>query len=162
MAKTFEIMYQAAGAGTGLTVQMDVYKPDKSLDAIQSGVATEVGVTGRYHLTFDADAPDWYVEISDNAGGKAVKHFGQEKYDAHGSEAARNSLTTAVANVQTAVDAAALAIANLEVSLGVTDSKVDTVITGVVDLQTGVLALSAALATIDTKIDGISAPPMVG
>jgi len=162
MAKTFEIMYQAAGAGTGKIVQMDVFKPDKTVDAVQSGVATEVGTTGRYYMSFDADAPGWYVEISDDAGGKAVKHFGQEKYDAHGSEADRTGLVTAVANVQTAVDAVAVAITTLDTALGVTDGKVDTVVTGVGSLQTDVTALAAALAAIDTKIDGISAPPMVG
>ena len=111
--KTFEIMYQAAGAGTGKTVQFDIFKPDKTIDAVQSGIGAEVGTTGRYYKSFDADAPGWTVEISDDAGGKAVKHFGQEKYDAHGSEAGRNGLISAVADVQTAVDAAALAISTL-------------------------------------------------
>lgn len=162
MAKTFEVLYQAAGAGTGLTVTMDIYKPDKTKDAIQSGTATEIGTTGRYYMSFDADAPGWSVEISDSAGGKAVKHFGQEKYDAHGMEGGISGLVTAVGNVQTAVDAAVSAIGDLDTALGATDVKVDTVVTGIGNLQTDVTALAAALVTIGDKIDNISEGPMVG
>ena len=43
-----------------------------------------------------------------------------------------------------------------------TDGKVDDVLTGIGDLATDVLALGAALVLIDSKVDGISAPPMVG
>lgn len=160
--KTFEIMYQAAGAGTGKTVQFDVFKPDKTIDAAQSGVGGEIGNTGRYYRSFDADAPGWTVEISDDAGGRAVSHISQERYDAHGAAGGINAVLLVVADVQTAVDAANLAIAALDTALGVTDGKVDTVISNVGDVQTDVTAALAALAVIDGKVNNISAPPMIG
>jgi len=162
MAKTFEIIYQAAGAGTGKTVQFDVIKPDKTVDATQSGVAVEIGTTGRYYKSFDADAPGWTVEISDNAGGKAVKHFGQEKYDAHGVAGGINAVILAVADVQTAVDAANVAIGVLDAAITIVDGKVDSAIIDIDGVQTDLTAALAALAIIDGKVNSISAPPMVG
>ena len=162
MAKTFEILYQAAGAGTGKTVQFDVFKPDKSLDAGQSGVGVEVGATGRYHKSFDADAPGWFVEISDNAGGKAVKHIGQDKYDAHGISGGIGAVITAVGDVQTAVDGLVAAVGDLNTAVGAVDGKVDDVTTNIDSIQTAVGGLATTLAAMDIKLDGISAPPMVG
>lgn len=120
MAKTFEVIYQAAGAATGLMVQVDVFKPDKSQDLTQSGVATEIGTTGRYYKSFDADAPGWVAEISDTNGGKAVQKFGKPEFDGH----------------------------------GVADA--------VADVQTGIAALATTLAAIETKVNSLVAPPMVG
>jgi len=160
--KTFEILYQAAGAGTGKTVQFDVYKPDKSLDAVQSGVGAEVGTTGRYHKSFDADAPGWFVEISDDAGGKAVKHIDQDRYDAHGLEGGIGAVLVAVGDVQTAIVALDLAVGNLNTAVATVGGKVDTVVTGVGSLQTSVGGLATTLASMDIKIDALVAPPMVG
>jgi len=70
-----EVLYQAAGAESGLIVTMDVYRPDKSQDVGQSGTANEIGTTGRYYMAFAADAPGWFVLIHDNAGGNAVRQF---------------------------------------------------------------------------------------
>ena len=116
--KTFEVVYQTAGAGTGKVVQVDVYKPDKTLDATQSGVAVEIGTTGRYYKSFDADAPGWFVEISDNAGGKAVKHFGKDSWDGHG-------VADLVADVQTAVDGLVSSVSDLGSQLTVISGKID-------------------------------------
>lgn len=162
MAKTFEILYQAAGAGTGKTVQFDVYKPDKSLDAVQSGAGAEIGTTGRYHKSFDADAPGWFVEISDDAGGKAIKHIDQDRYDAHGIEGGIAGVITAVGNVQTAVNGLVIAVGDLNTALGETDGKVDGLVTGQGAIQTAVGGLATTLAAMDIKIDGLVAPPMVG
>lgn len=153
--KTFETIYQAAGAGTGKTVQFDVYKPDKTLDATQSGMATEIGTTGRYHFSFDADAPGWSCEISDNAGGKAVKHFGKDKWDSHG-------VADAVADVQTGVNAANSALAALDSAITGIDSKVDAIDTNVTGVATAVTALGTQLSTIEAKVDALAQPPMVG
>lgn len=160
--KTFEILYQAAGAGTGKTVQFDVYKPDKSLDVTQSGVGTEVGTTGRYHKSLDVDAPGWFVEISDDAGGKAIKHIDQDRYDAHGLEGGIGTVLTAVGDVQAAIVALDSAVGNLNTAVATVGGKVDTVVTGVGSLQTSVGALAVTLAAMDIKIDGLVAPPMVG
>ena len=160
--KTFEILYQAAGAGTGKTVQFDVYKPDKSIDAVQSGVGAEVGTTGRYHKSLDVDAPGWFVEISDDAGGKAIKHIDQDRYDAHGIAGGIAGVITAVGDVQTAVTALNTAVGDLNTAVVTVGGKVDTAVAGVSSLQTSVTALAAVLATMDIKIDGLVAPPMVG
>jgi len=155
MAKTFEILYQAAGAGTGKTVNVSVYKPDKTLDATQSGTATEVGTTGRYHKAFDADAPGWFCEIEDSDGGKAIKHFDQDRYDSHG-------VADAVADVDTAVAAANTALSNLDTALSALDTKTSTIIADVGTVQSDVTSLLSQLATVSTKIDNLDAPPMVG
>jgi len=70
-----QVLYQPSGAGTGLIVTMDVYRPDKTKDDIQSGTAVEIGSTGRYYFLFNADGPGWFVLIHDDAGGYAVKQF---------------------------------------------------------------------------------------
>jgi hypothetical protein len=155
MAKTFEIVYQAAGAGTGKTVQVDVYKPDKSKDEDQSGEATEVGTTGRYYKAFDAGAPGWFVEISDNAGGKAVKHFDKDAWDTHG-------IADAVADAKTAVDSVASAIATLDTAVGGVSTDLSTVSGDVTDIKAVTDGLSTALGTIGDKLDALESPPMVG
>jgi len=155
MAKVFEVTYQAAGAGTDLTVQMDVFKPDKTQDVSQSGTMDEIGTTGRYYKSIIADNPNWFVEISDNAGGKALKHFGKTEYDGHG-------VVDLVANVQTAVDNVAAAIAVLQGLIGSVDGKVNTIDTNVDDLVTGVSALATQLGVIEEKMDELNRPPMIG
>ena len=70
-----EVIYQAAGAATGLTVTFDVYKPDQTKDTFQSGIAVPIGATGRYYIAFSADGPGWFVLIEDSNDGKAVKYF---------------------------------------------------------------------------------------
>lgn len=155
MAKTFEVIYQAAGAGTGKTVQVDVYKPDKSLDAVQSGTAIEIGTTGRYYKSFDADAPGWSIQCSDTDGGKAVKNYGPDIYDAAG-------VTDAVADVQTAVNAVSDAISALDTALGGVSSDLGAVGSNVSDIKAVTDTLNASLATISNKIDALESPPMVG
>jgi len=148
MAKTFEVIYQAPGAAAGATVQVDVYKADKTLDTVQSGAATPIGTTGRYYKTFDADDAGWHVEISDDQGGKAVKHFGKPEWDSHGIFDLVGDVQTAVTAVQASVDA-------LDTALGVTDGKVDAIAVDV----TGIIA---TLASMDVKLDGLANPPMIG
>jgi len=155
MAKTFEVVYQAAGAATGKTVQIDVYKPDKSKDEAQSGAATEIGTTGRYYKSFDADAPGWSIQCSDNDGGKAVKHYGPDIYDAAG-------VTDVVADVQTAVDAVALAIATLDTAVGGVSTDLGAVAGDVTDIKKVTDGLSEALGAISDKVDALESPPMIG
>jgi hypothetical protein len=69
------VLYQAAGSVSGLIVTMEVYRPDATQDVAQSGTAAEIGNTGRYYLAFTADAPGWFVLITDNAGGSGIKQF---------------------------------------------------------------------------------------
>jgi len=153
--KNFEVVYQAAGAGTGKTVQVDVYKPDKTKDVAQSGVAVEIGATGRYYKSFDADMPGWFVELSDDAGGKAVKHFGKDAYDAHG-------VSDLVADVQTAVGSVASAVAALDLAVGGVSTYLVGVADDVINIKAVTDGLNVALAAISNKIDDLDAPAMVG
>jgi hypothetical protein len=155
VAKTFEVIYQAAGAGTGKTVNMKVFKPDKSEDATQAAVLTEIGTTGRYYGQFDAEAPDWSVQVEDDGGGKGVRHFGRDKWDSHG-------VADLVADVQTAVDAVASSISTLQTTVTGIETKV-----GEIDLETegitsAVSALETHLSGIEDKIDALESPPMIG
>ncbi len=70
-----QVLYQAGDSVSGLIVTMDVFRPDKTQDTNQSGTANEIGQTGRYYFTFNANAPGWFVLIHDNAGGNGVRQF---------------------------------------------------------------------------------------
>lgn len=159
MAKSFEVQYQAAGAGTGKTVQMNVYKPDHTKDEDQSAELVEIGTTGRYYGSFEADAPDWSIQIDDDAGGKCIRVFDKPAYDATGVPAL---VTLLVGNVQTAVDNVAAAIDTLQSLTGTMDGKIDTVGANVDNLITGVASLATELGVIVGKIDALEAPPMIG
>jgi len=69
------ILYQSPGAQSGLTVTVDVFRPDKSQDSTQSGTANEIGTTGRYYFSFTADNEGWFALIHDDAGGNGVRQF---------------------------------------------------------------------------------------
>lgn len=111
MAKQFEVRYQAPGCQSGKTVQMNVYKPDDSLDATQSVTMTEIGTTGRYKGSFIADAPNWSVHVSDDAGGKQIKLFDKPAWDSHG-------VADLVADLQAAVDAVATVVDDIQTQVG--------------------------------------------
>lgn len=132
MSKAFEVIYQAAKNAT--TAQLDVYKPDKTLDATQSGAMTQIGTTGRFYKSFDADAPGWSVQCSDNKNGSATKAYDKPLYDTHG-------IADLVADVQ-------LDVAELHTLAETVDGKVDGLVTSV--------------SEIDGKIDDLGSPPMIG
>lgn len=103
--KTFEVIYQGPNGQSGLTVQMDVYDAAKVKDVAQSLPLTEIGTTGRYYGSFNADAAGWHVQISDPAGGRAVKHFGRDAFDAHGVTELVAALDAHLTAVEAKVDA---------------------------------------------------------
>lgn len=86
VGKEIKVMYQAAGAGTGKTIEMIVYDElqvvspfDTDIPPGQSLAAMpEIGATGRYRATFTPDVEgDWMVQIRDSVAdsGKVVKHY---------------------------------------------------------------------------------------
>lgn len=159
--KTFEVMYQAAGAGSGKTVNMKVFKEDHTEDVGQATTLTEIGTTGRYHGVFDADSEKWSVQVEDNSGGKCVMQLGKRWWVRH--------IVDLVGDVQTAIDTANVAIGNLATSLGVVDGKVDvlgtnvdSLVAGQGSISTDITALGTAIATIEGKIDDLESPPMIG
>jgi hypothetical protein len=153
--KTMTVFYQAAGAGSGVAPQVDVFKPDKTKDEAQSGVATEIGTTGRYYKSFDVDAPDWFCEIADTAGGKAIKHFGKDAYDSHG-------IADAVADVNTAVLAVSTAIGNLQTSVSGVDTTSIAIKVDTENIITACEALETHLSAIEAKVTELTEPPMIG
>lgn len=153
--KLMQVKYQAAKAASGLVVNMDVFKPDNTPDAAQSVAMTEVGTTGEYYASFNADAPDWYVKCRDVNGGAAIKHFDKSIYDTYG-------IAALVADVQTAVNSVATAITTLQSLTGTVDGKIDIVDTNVDTLIAGVTALASSLGVIEGKIDDIGSQPMIG
>lgn len=74
MPRELGFVYQPAGCISGLLVEFEVYRPDKTQDETQSGVAEEFGTTGRYLGKFTG-AAGWFVLVHDSAGGKAAKYF---------------------------------------------------------------------------------------
>jgi hypothetical protein len=102
-----KVYYQAQGNQSGLTVDMIVFDEGEVEDVAQATTMTELGTTGRYSALFTPDAEgDWSVQISDSAGGEAVKQFSVGTY-----------------NIQ---------------------------------------EIGAKLQTVETKVDGIQSPPMLG
>ena len=70
------VVYQALGAGSGLTCTMEVFDETGTKDMAQSGTMTEIGSSGRYRKDFTPDAEGlWMVHVSDTAGGKSVKSY---------------------------------------------------------------------------------------
>lgn len=155
MAKTFEVIYQAAGAASGLTVQMDVMKADKTVDDTQSGTMTEIGTTGRYYKSFDADSENWSVQCSDPNGGKATKMYDKASYDAHG-------VAQLVADVQTAISAVASSITTLGTLVTGIDGKTDSIISDVAAANSALSGITSSLTGIDTKIDKLQSPAGIG
>ena len=116
VSKAIEVIYQAAGATTGLVdVKMDVYDEAHAIDA-PKGVAamTEIGATGRYYASFTPDAEgEWQVHIdSIVAPGKVVKHQTVVAHDVDSvgdavaaTDGKVDTVTTDVATVDGKVDA---------------------------------------------------------
>ena len=73
------VTYQAAGAGTGKTIEMEVYDETGTLDAGQTVAAmSEVGTKGRYTASFTPDAEGgWLVMMEDSVAnsGKVVRQY---------------------------------------------------------------------------------------
>ena len=77
--KAIEVIYQAAGAVTGLDdVKMDVYDEAHVEDVAKAVAAmTEIGSTGRYYGVFTPDAEGEWTVLIDSivAPGKVVKKY---------------------------------------------------------------------------------------
>jgi len=104
MAKTFRVEYQAPDSQTGLTVNA-ICKDETHAEVVgQSGVMVEDGATGKYYKDFAIDNADWTIHISDNNGGKAIKHFGKPEFDTHGIAAQIGALDAHLTVVEGKID----------------------------------------------------------
>ena len=86
VGREIKVIYQAAGAETGKTIEMLVFDElqvqENFTTDIPPGqsIATvpEIGTSGRYRGTFTPDVEgDWQVQLRDSVGdtGKVVKHY---------------------------------------------------------------------------------------
>lgn len=138
IGREIKVVYQAAGALTGRTIEMNVYDEGQGLVTGSSVAAMpEIGSTGRYRSSFTPDVEgDWMVQIRDSVSnsGKVVKHYeiGGEDIDSVG-------------------DAVGLVIVQTDLLPGDPASQAS------VDAS-----VAAAAAAIITEIDDLESPAMVG
>jgi hypothetical protein len=137
-----QVIFQAAGAATGIVVTLNVYDEAGILDVVQSGVMAEIGTTGRYKKSFTPDANgEWSVQIADANGGKAVASYSVGNYNV-------DTVGALVSTVDAKADLAAAAIDAVASDIATVDGKI--------------VDLAAALAVVDAKLASIQAPPMIG
>lgn len=122
--REIKVVYQAAGAASGRTIEMNVYDENQGLVTGSSVAAMpEIGATGRYRSSFTPDVEgDWMVQIRDSVSnsGKVVKHYeiGGSDVDSIGDATGLIKVQTDLlpadpasqASVQTALDASEAAI----------------------------------------------------
>ena len=135
-----DVVYQSAGATTGLAIQMDVYDEAQVLATTAtfgSSAMGEVGGSGRYKDTFTPDAEgSWIVEMFDIASGsgKVVKLYAVVGHDV-------NSVGD---------------------NLDLVKSQTDLLPTDPADQSLDEDAISASETTIVAEIDDLESPAMVG
>jgi hypothetical protein len=169
-SEVIEVVYQAAGATTGIVVTMDVYDETGSKDVAKSGAMTEIGVTGRYKKAFTPDEEGgWVVLIADANGGRSAGSF---SVGTHNIE----SLGAIVASSDGKVDTANIKLTSVDGKVDTMDGKVVTVDSKVVTLDGKVVSVDGKITTLDgkvvtldgkvdtltTKVNTIMAPPMIG
>jgi hypothetical protein len=82
IGEAIEAQYQAGNGESGLTIKMQVVKPDKTFVPGGPVVMTEIGNSGRYFGSFVPNIEgDWSVQFERADGtGKAVKSFSVGAY----------------------------------------------------------------------------------
>ena len=171
--KVIEVIYQAAGATTGLVdVKMDVYD-EAHIEDVAKGVAamTEVGTTGRYYASFTPYAEGEWTVLIDSivAPGKVVKHYTVVAHDVDsvGDDVATvdGKVVTTIADVAT-VDGKVTALndiapADVATELATYDAPTKAELDSA---EASIKGGRETLETIKTAVDGISyvSPPMVG
>jgi len=162
--KAIEVIYQAAGAVTGLVdVKMDVYDETHALDAAKGVAAlTEIGTTGRYYGVFTPDVEgEWQVHIdSIVAPGKSVKHYTVVAHDV-------DSVGDDVAAVDGKVDTVDGKVVTVDGKIDALNDIAASDVTGgttVSTAESNIRGGSESLETIKNAVDGISpvSAPIIG
>jgi hypothetical protein len=134
------VVYQSAGATTGLTIQMDVFDETQTLATTAtfgSSAMAELGGSGRYTDSFTPDAEGaWIVEMFDSVGGsgKVVKLYEIVAHDV-------NSVGD---------------------NIDLVKSQTDLLPTDPADQSLVEAAIDASEVTIIAEIDDLESPAMVG
>jgi hypothetical protein len=114
-----EVVYQAAGAATGIVVTMEVYDETNTKVDAMSGTMTEIGNKGRYRKSFTPDGDGaWVVLIQDANGGKSVGSYG---VGGHNIE----SLGAAIASSDDKIAAADTKVVTVTEKVDILTAKVD-------------------------------------
>jgi hypothetical protein len=81
VGESIEAQYQAGNGESGLTIKMQIVKPDKSFMGSPI-VMTEIGNSGRYYSSFvPTEGGEWSAQFERADGtGKAVKSFSVGMY----------------------------------------------------------------------------------
>lgn len=95
------VVYQAANAESGATINVDIYDETHTKDDAKSGNATEIGTTGRYYYAFTPDAAGtWIAQIQKSDGtGKVVKAFVVKAADEFGIKSVVDGIKTKTDNL---------------------------------------------------------------
>ena len=138
VGEAIEVTYQAAGAGSGKTIEMEVYDEAGILDGFQTVAAmTEIGTKGRYKASFTPDAEGtWVILMEDSVAGtgKVVRQYDDAGYT-----------VDSVGDLSTLIK-----IATDNLPADPADQS---------DVET---AISASEVTIIAEIDELESPAMVG
>ena len=138
VSEAIVVTYQAAGAGTGKTIEMEVYDEAGALDVGQTVAAmTEIGTKGRYTASFTPDAEGtWTILMEDSVAnsGKVVRQYDVAGYTV-------DSVGDISTLIKTATD-------NLPVDPA--------------DQSAVEAAITASEVTIVSEIDDLESPAMVG
>ena len=82
IGESIEVIYQAGNGDSGLVINMQVVKPDKTFVDGDPIVLVEVGNSGRYYGSFVPDVEgEWSVQVEREDGtGKMTKAFSVGSY----------------------------------------------------------------------------------
>ena len=90
------------------SVNMDVYDELEALDGVQSGAMTQIGTSKRWKKIFTPDAEgDWHIEVQDDLGGEAIKHYSVGQFNI-------NTIGADVATLDAKVDAIDVKVNNIK------------------------------------------------
>jgi len=148
--EAIEVVYQAAGAKTGLTINMEVFDETHTIVAGGPTVLTEFGATGRYYGSFTPDAVgDWTAQVEETGGkGKVVKHYSVGSYNLEDVGAITDSIHTDMSAVIVDIAAVDSALVNIDSAVTGVDGKTSDII--------------SQLSVIESKVDEFDSPPMIG
>jgi len=149
VGEAIEIVYQAPGAVSGLTVTCEIILPGNIKDSsFPDSTLNEVLGKGVYQKEFTPNAPgEWKTIVHIPAGGQVVKRY---SVGAHNVESVGN----AVGSVGSAINDLDNDISSLDGDVGVVDEKVE-------DVQTTVDNIETKVDDINVVLGGFDSPPMI-
>lgn len=104
--QTIKVIFKATVGAT--SVNLDVFDETDVLDVAQSGAMVQLGSSDRWSKEFTPDTNgDWSIEVTDDIGGKVIKHYSVGNYNI-------DSIGANVQSVESKVDNVGVKINNLQ------------------------------------------------